>query len=505
MRQTFAFGPWAPDAPVYGGDHLVEAQGVVYRGGSYRALRTFGGLALGAIPARVVSATGVLAGDNTVEIFAGTAAQLWWRSGAGVFADASPNGVTFSAPMDFGWSFAQFGRRVIASNVVDGAFRFDLGVDSRFAALPNAPAGKVLALIGDHLMMGDVREGAERRPWRVQWSGFNNTEIWGVDPINQADFQDLDPSHGAVQAIVGGDYIAAFQSRSVSRVMRVGGDVVFRFDVVDRERGAWAGRSVVRVGNLIYYLAQDGFYRFDGASSVPIGVGRVDKWALGRVDPAAREQMRAAHDPVEACVVWCWPLFPQPEGALASAPVSVLLRYAYLEDRWSYELTGSPRGAVVFPGALQSALGVDGWDVVVDSSDVLVDLAEAARDDLVLLSWDFDGSSSTLLSRSGPWAPALLRTSAQALEPDRRVRVSGARALIDAEPATGVEIGVSAQDDQIRTVIGLVTTARPSAANGFAGLRRDGRYFRAQLATDPDTSFSAAQGVDLRFSATGRF
>ncbi|NJK32176.1 MAG: hypothetical protein HC927_07085, partial [Deltaproteobacteria bacterium] len=303
---------------------------MVWRGGAYRSLRGFGGLALGSIPARVTSGVGVPTGDNTVELFAGAPNGLWWRSGSGAFVNVSPVGASLSAPQDFGWSFAQFGRRVIASNLVDGAFRFDLGIDATFSSLLNAPAGKVLALIGDHLMMGDVREGAERRPWRVQWSGFNTTEIWGVDPVNQSDFQDLDPSYGAVQAIVGGDYIALFQSRAVSRVTRVGGDVVFRFDVVDRERGAWAGRSVVRVGNLVYYLAQDGFYRFDGAVSTPIGVGRVDRWALSQIDPPAREQMRSGHDPVEACVVWCWPLFPSRPGQILWPPASVILRYAYL-------------------------------------------------------------------------------------------------------------------------------------------------------------------------------
>lgn len=503
MNSTFEFGQFAPDAPIYGGEHCTIARNVVRRGGAYRSLRGFGGASLGSIPQRALSGTTALARDGGLEVFIGGSSRLYWRSAPRVFTDVSPIGSAFTPPLDFGWSWAQFGMRVIASNVVDGAYKFDIGVDARFAALANAPAGKTLALIGDHLMMGDVREGATRIPNRVRWSGFNNTEIWGSDFANQSDFQDLDPAYGAVQAVIGGDYSTVFQSRAVTRVTRIGGDLVFSFQLVDRERGAWAGRSVIRVGSLIFYLAQDGFYVFDGSSSRPIGVGRVDKWALGQMSAAQREQLRAAHDPAEACVCWCWPIYPQPSGANPLAPASMILRYAYLEDRWTYQIDTSPRGAVIFSGGAQSSAGVDDSATALADADTLIDEADAARDDQVLIALDYDGAATNAFAPNGSWLPAELHTAVQALSPRSRVLVTGGRALIDAVPPGNVIIGVAAQESNLQSPPGVFAEASPNNT-GFAPFRKSGRYFRARLGTQVDTSFSAAQGVDLVYTQQGQ-
>ena len=57
-----------------------------------------------------------------------------------------------------------------------------------------------------------------------------------------------------------------------------GGNVIFSFRSIEDNIGAVQGKTVIKVGNLVYFLSENGFRVTDGNKSEPIGNGKVDRF-----------------------------------------------------------------------------------------------------------------------------------------------------------------------------------------------------------------------------------
>lgn len=50
-----------------------------------------------------------------------------------------------------------------------------------FADLAGSPPkARRITVVGDFIVMGNLDEGGTQYPNRVRWSGFNNSEAWGL-------------------------------------------------------------------------------------------------------------------------------------------------------------------------------------------------------------------------------------------------------------------------------------------------------------------------------------
>ena len=59
----------------------------------------------------------------------------------------------------------------------------------------------------------------------------------------------------------------------------VGVPLIFQFDKIADNIGAFAPKSVASYGNMVFFLAQDGFYKLTGGQQLtPIGNGKVDNF-----------------------------------------------------------------------------------------------------------------------------------------------------------------------------------------------------------------------------------
>src|SRR4029077_2402588 len=108
---------------------------------------------------------------------------------------------------------------------------------------------------------------------RVRWSAINNANSWTADPTTLAGYQDLLGEGGWIQKIVGGEqggYV--IQEHAIWRMTFVGSPLIFQFDKVKTGIGAYAPQSVVSFQGMIFFLANDGFYMFDGSNIIPIGL-----------------------------------------------------------------------------------------------------------------------------------------------------------------------------------------------------------------------------------------
>lgn len=310
---------WLPDQPEYEGG-TARVVNAIPQASSYRAINGLVSLT-DELDSRVFR--GFVAKDDSgvVNNFAGDAGKLYRLSGT-TWGDVSKaGGYTVT-----NWEFAKYGERIIAASKAEPIQYYDLGVSALFADLAGSPPkAEHVAVVRDFVVLGNLDDGGTQYPARVQWSGFNNSEVWGVDLATQTDFQDLLGNGGEIQRIVGGEYGVIFQENSIWRMDYVGPSTVFRFDEVERGRGTPAPNSVCWQGEQIFYWGNDGFYLFNGVSSQPIGAEKVDRYVKNRVDTSRYSEFVGAVDRRNRLVVWSVPLL---EGG------SELIIFSWAIGKW---------------------------------------------------------------------------------------------------------------------------------------------------------------------------
>ena len=206
------------------------------------------------------------------------------------------------------WEFTQFQNFLIAVAPgqsphvlnLDKLDHDDDGTTGYFHTLAGTPpVARSVAVIRDFVVLGNLDD----HPYRVQWSGFNNSTLWTPDAVSQSGYQDLPAHGGRVQAVTPGERGLIFQEYATHRMTYVGPNQLFQFDEVERARGAFAANSVCWSGDKTFYYAADGFYALpaDGPS-VPIGQSRVDQWVVDNV--LVRNDIPGVVDPVNRLVFW---------------------------------------------------------------------------------------------------------------------------------------------------------------------------------------------------------
>jgi hypothetical protein len=161
--------------------------------------------------------------------------------------------------------------------------------------------------VRDFIVVGNVDDSVDGEvPYRVQWPDIGTTTDWVITGSNQADYQDLNGNNGAIIKILGGEYGTIFQERAITRMSYAGAGTIFQFDEVESERGALCSGSVVKVGGLIFFLSDNGFYAFNGTQSVPIGDGKIDRMFFADVAEEHLHRMSVVADPVNKLVIWSY-------------------------------------------------------------------------------------------------------------------------------------------------------------------------------------------------------
>ncbi|MBI1275380.1 hypothetical protein GC177_05345 [bacterium] len=326
MMQDIAFGPWLPDMPGYANPGLVEAKNLVPEMNGYAPWCE--PVEIGeALPDDCLGAVALYDSEGNPHLFAGTATRLYKRN-AGAWQDVTRPGMPYNLGTEQGWQFVQYGDRVLAANGADPVQSFLIGTDAHFDEVDAyAPAAQHLAVINNFIMAGHTAEAGNL----VQWSGLDAPTSWERSAATQADFQRLENEGGAVQAVIGHqNYGIILQEYAIVRMEYVGPPEIFTFAEVERRRGALTGSAVTNVGQDIYYLAEDGFYRFDGVRSLPIGEGRVNQWFFDLIDRNYLHRIQACADPVRPLVIWSFP--EKGQNGLANR----LLVYHTQQDRWSW-------------------------------------------------------------------------------------------------------------------------------------------------------------------------
>ena len=439
---------------------------------------------------------------GTVSFFAGSAKKLYRIDGA-AWTDLTPT-AEYSAS---NWAFEQFGNRVIACDRSKKPQFYDLDSASsvKFQDLPgNPPSASHVGIVRDFLVLGNLTTSDGSRPGNVQWSGINNSETWGSSLSTQAGNQELRGQGGAVQRIIGGEIGIIFQERTITRMTYVGPPVLFRFDEIERGRGAVASGSVVWTGARAFYYANDGFYAinlYGGEDSIPIGSNRVNRWFKEHASASNIKDMVGALDYENSLVMWAFKTSSGPN-------FDRLIIYNWQANRWSFAEVDI-ENLVEFSTV---PVSLEGLDTVLQTPEDLAanPVRKASIDAVNAINVDsdaFKGGQIFLMAFDTSHRGALFSGTPLTTEIDTKelsfedtlAYVDGARPLVESAQGT-VTLTPMTRDRLIdNPVAGL-----PYEVNqiGICDVRTHARYIRYRLCTSGDFAF--AHGVEVQPARRGK-
>ena len=472
------FGEWLPDLPEHENPGAIIARNVIPEIASYRSLNSPKAFT-NALAKACLGTFWLQATDGTVFNFAGDANALYRLTDV-TWNDVSGPSAPYNADS---WEFTKFGDRIIATSIGDPMQCFDVGVDTDFKDLPGTPPQAArIATIRDFVVVGDI---SGLGPHWIQWSGFNNSEIWKPSLATQSDRSELFGRGGRVMRIVPGEYGVLFQEHSIARMDYAGPPVVFQIDEVERKRGTPAPGSVIWSGRNVFYYGWDGFYHFDGTKSDPLSHNRVSRWFERNIAPPALKTMRGAVDRLNRLILWAF----STDGVTPYN--NRLLIYNWAADKWAYaEIDTEVIDEYVSPGYT-----LDELDLVlgnIDDDSINVDSTTFQGGDINLQIFTPAHETATL---SGDPLPATIDTKEISSGQGARIYCNSIEPMIESPEAPQVRVRVGSRNRLGETPI-FSPAKGTNGINGEVSLRANARYmrFRAEI----DGPFRHATGVSAR-------
>jgi hypothetical protein len=487
------FGDLQADLPSYQNSGALVVDNVLPLAKGYKSLAGFQALSgTGLNNAAVGLFTSFSASGSTN--YAGDRSKLYQMDSSLVFQDKSKaggyNNSTTENARDF-WAFTQFGSNIIATNFADNIQKFTEGTSSAFSDLVALKA-KYIAVIRDFVVAGYTNESGTVYNQRVKWSGLNDSSTWTPSQATQSGFQDIVGSHGNIQAIVGGESAGViFMEKAIYRMSYVGVPLVFQFDKIADNIGAFAPKSVASYGNMVFFLAQDGFYKLTGGQQLtPIGNGKVDNFFFDDLS-SNLDGITSAVDPNNSIVVWSY----RGSGATGTTNNKLLI-YNYAVDKWS---TGSGQDLEFIASASQEAF------TTLESLDVLGDLDNLPKsldsyfykEGIVgLAGFNSENKFGKFIANS---LSATVDTTEFEGSKGKRSTLIECRPIVDGTTNTTVTVTPITRQSQ------LDTTSTGSAVNtndtGTCPLRSTSRYHRIRV--NVNGNFNTLSGVDIEARPEG--
>ena len=311
MRVTL--GPWTPDQPALGNGGLTYVRNALPAPTHWRAMRSPQQLAdiQLATPTQALVSVSSLGGDRTLIYGGGN--RLYRIISSTTALDLSGTAAGYATSPYDRWRMVQYGPQLVATNYADAPQVYNLGTGDPFTDLGGGPLkARYIAVVGNWLVLGDVIDPIDGPDaYRVTWNGFNNAglpdaTVWGSSIETGADFQRV-ADVGRIQGITGGQFGTVLCERGIVRMTRVGSPYGFQFDTIEREIGCSEPGSVVQSRAATYFLSREGFQRFDGQATQPIGREKIDRWFLGDFDDSYGHRMWAVTDDQNGLVMWLYP------------------------------------------------------------------------------------------------------------------------------------------------------------------------------------------------------
>ena len=470
-------GEWLPDQPVFNNPGCVNAQNTLPKAQSYGQLNSLSSFS-GALTGACLGAFWMPDTSGNAHNFAGDSTKLYKYDGSGTWDDVTSG--TYSTAVS--WKFEKYGDgRCIAVDIGQPVQYYDIGVTTKFQDLAGSPPqAKYVATVRDFLVLANIASN----PNRVQWCGFNNSELWTPSLLTQSDFQDL-PGRGAnITGTVPGAYGVIFQESSIWRMDYVGPPTVWRFDEVERGRGTRSPNSIVHYGTNVFYYDPSGFYHFDGTGSTPIGHERVDQWF--NTNSGDYLTIQGVIDRQNQLVLWGF------KSSAAKTYNDRLVIYSFATNRWSW---GEVETQYMSERQAQQ-ITLDGLDTPfpsgIDLQSIPMD-TQAFNTNLNVQAFNGSNESCTF---EGAALDANFETRELSMD-EHGTFTNSVRPLVDAGTVT-VQFGGRGSQTVTSTYSNSVSLNRIGEASHRVNKRF--QRFRFQVTG----GFDYAQGVEVRSRQAGR-
>lgn len=484
------FSEWLPDQPTLGDNASPVITNVIPDAKSYRPFPSLVQFST-SIGSRCKGGIFALDAANNSYNYVGDTSALY-RLTTQTFSDATRVAGAYTTGTDDYWEFINWGNTVIGVNgFTDLPQQISLGA-ANFTDLSTGVKARHIATMRDFVVMGNVSDSAAN-VYRVRWCAINNPTSWTPSAATLADFQDLPSEGGPVQKVLGGEYGVVMQQRSIWRMQFVGSPLVFQFDRIHNSIGAFIPQSAVRYQNIVFFLAEDGFYAFDGSDLVPIGRGKVDQFFLSDFDSASAQRLHAAVDPTSKLVLWAYPS----TNNIGGNPDKLIV-YSWAFKRWA--LIEGLNIQHLLP-SLTTGYTLDGLDDVSTNLDALqwsLDAVQWTGGQLILSAFN---STNQLARFNGSAMAATVDTGEFQLFPNRRALLTEVRPLVIGLSASAT-ITVLNRNNLTESASVGATATLPNTG-GFAPTMVDARYFRIRLQTAANTDFTHLIGVELDGAQSG--
>lgn len=488
-RAEVPFGEWLPDQAELNNPGAVEALNVIPGENCYVPFPQLELDGSKNVHIPVYGAAGVINADDIVQLFIGSTTGV-------ITLDIGSNLPLVTANVsNQPWQFIRVNDVMVILH--EDVFPYYVPFDTYPATLiggspPRAVCG---AQVDDFLMLGNLLDDPDDShgsfPSRVRWGGFNNiNEPWVSDPATQADFQDLRSAWGPVRAIAGGTQGTIFQERAISVASYRGPPNIFDITLVEESRGAISRDCIIPVGPYKFFIAEDGFYYWNGTNSVPIGDNRVNRYFFKRLQYSERSRICGGVDFERGCVMWAFPI--DTTGVLGEVIV-----YSFRENKWSHSIQ-----------MLEYLFNSSASNTTVDDMTGSEEGYSGSPEDPIYNSGGrsklsaYDTAHNYGLFTGLPMAAAF--DTAESTAPNgRRIFVTGVRPLIDlAVPVATVQLGV--RDQMIGQPL-VYTDAAVQEIDGQCSILGDARYMRFRVNVPAGVPWNHATGVEVLRKAVGTF
>lgn len=486
---TIQFAEWRPDIADVDGAAAATATNVLAGQNCYLPMPAFSVYSTNGPATAPLGAFQAQSTDGSYVTFVGTSTKLYRLNPATLaFADVSKSG-GYGVTDGYGWDFTQFGNLVIAVAPGVAPQKYNVASSSLFADLAGSPPqAAYVATIGDFVVLGSIN-GNERR---VQWSDINNAENWTAGGSSLSDYQDM-ADGGWVTGLTGAEFGMVFQEKSIRRMtFAPGSPYIFEFQRVSEAKGCIAQKSITRIQDTVFYLAEDGFCAISPAGVIPIGRERVDRWFFDRVDLNEIWKVVGKADPISQRVYWA--LRSENASGADQSIRDYILVFDIVLNRWTlidYDVT------YLLPASTAS-LTLEGLDALYPSLDAM---------GLSLDSREFVGGRPQLGAFntaykigffSGSPMAATIDTGVIELYRPHRGFLRRVSPVVDTTAAT---ITVATKDRY-----GDTETSRTAASqnsSGWCHTRAEGRMHRITMDIPASTTWTKAHGVEVEAEKAG--
>lgn len=392
------------------------------------------------------------------------------------------------------WQFAMYGDLILATNYHDPVQCLDLSAETPMCEdmSSTAPRATCIAVVNEFVVLGNTYDSYDdARPSRIWWGPIGDPRgEWIPNQTTMCDYQDLGLGVYVVN-IIGGENGKIFSRTAITQMSFIGSPQIFQFDTIDPERGCVGINALTSVGDVIYFLASDGFFTMSNTTAAQIGLNKVDKYVLDRYAGGVVQEAKCIADPVNKCIWWAIPKESlEPREVL----LNEVLIYHYPSGRWG----SAENNMVLLHEFYTKGYSLDELDTISEILDQLpFPLDSVMYKGGSPVVGGFDTSGRLCYSYGNPLPAELITGDIPLGDHQKRAWIGRLRMGIDGDNKH--KIAVSAKQTLSDAVI-YVQTSEPTRIGDYT-FRVPGRYHRFRFYLGG--SWRQFKGFDVKVESEG--